>query len=787
MILPASPKLTDHAMTHAQFVGRLEDARLVSGTGKYASDWNASGQAHAVFLRSDRAHAEIVSLDASAAQKLPGVLGVFTQEDVKKAGFGKFPVAMPPKHRDGRDTWKIQRPILAQGRVLHVGECVAIVVAESTQIAMDALELIQIEYKDLPAVADPVAALEPQAPLIHPEVPGNVFLDWEVGDAASTDAAFAKAAHKVTLRVYNNRVVANPLEPRSCMAEHDDAADVTTLHCPTQGVHAQLNLLSAATGLPTSRMNIVVRDVGGGFGARSNMYPEYAAVFMAARLLKRPVKWTGTRSEVFLNEVHARDCVQVGELALDKDMKFLAMRFDFIQALGGYSAPLGANTSTMSATTCLTGEYDVPAAYHRTRIVVTNTMSTAAYRGAGRPLMSYIVERLVDQAAVELKIDPVELRRRNVVPAERIPYKMVHGFTYDSGDFKAVLDKAVIKSDWAGFDKRAADSARRGKLRGRGLAAFIEASGAGREADNVVVRIEPDGKIALYAAAQSQGQSHETTFAQIVSERTGIPMDRLVVKSGDGTRIAGTSAGGSKTMVGAGSLFSIAAKEMVDKGNKLAAKALEAAEQDVEFDHGEFKVKGTDRRISMVQLIDQHKDDPSHPLDAHSTGTSNMTFPNSCHVCELEVDPDTGVIDILAYSGVDDAGLVINHTIVEGQMHGGIAQGAGQVLGEHCIYDRETGQLITGSFMDYHMPRASDFVEPQLEDLPTFTKTNVLGVKGVGEAGVTGALPTVMNAVMDALRRGGVTHFDMPATPQRVWQALQEAKAGRPRALSVQN
>ncbi len=773
-------------MTHAQFVGRLEDPRLLSGKGTYASDWNYPGQAYAVFLRADRPHAQIVSIDSSAALKLPGVLGVFTHEDVTKAGFTQIPVVMPPKHRDGRPTWKAQRPILAQGRVRHVGECVACVVAESTQIAMDALELIAVEYHDLPMVVDPVEALEPQAPVVYPEVAGNLFLDWEVGDAAKTDEAFAKAAHKVTLRVYNNRVVANPMEPRSCAAVHDEAADVTTLHCPSQGVHAQIGLLASASGLPAAKLNVVVKDVGGGFGARSTLYPEYVAVFLAARLLKRPVKWNGTRSEVFLNEVHARDCVQVGDLALDRDLKFLAMRFDFIQSLGAYSAPQGSNAATVSATTCLTGQYDVPAAYQRTRIAITNTMSTAAYRGSGRPLMSYIVERLVDQAAVELKIDPVELRRRNLVPAARMPYKLVHGFTYDSGDFPAVLEKAAKKADWTGFDKRAADSARRGKLRGHGIAAFIEASGAGRETDNVMLRVEPDGNIALYAAAQSQGQSHETTFAQIVSERTGIPMERLVLKSGDGTRIAGTSAGGSKTMVGAGSLFSVAAKEMVDKGQKLAAQALEASEQDVEFDHGEYRIKGTDRRISLVELIDRHKNDDTHPLDTNSAGNSAMTFPNSCHVCELEVDPDTGVIDILAYSGVDDAGLIINHQVVEGQMHGGIVQGAGQVLEEYCIYDRETGQLLTGSFMDYAMPRASGYLEPQLEDLPTYTKTNVLGVKGVGEAGVTGALPTVMNAIMDAMRRGGVTHFDMPATPQRVWSALQAAKAGKPRALSIQ-
>jgi carbon-monoxide dehydrogenase large subunit len=772
-------------MTHAQFVGRLEDARLLTGAGRYASDWNYPGQLHAAFLRSDQAHADIVSFNAEAARKLPGVVAVLTHEDVKKAGFGAIPVNMPPKHRDGRPTWKAQRPVLAEGRVRHVGECVACVVADSHQIALDALELIEIEYRDLPAVAQPAAALEPGAPQIHPEVAGNLFLDWEIGNAAKTEAAFAAAAHRVSIKVYNNRVIAQPMEPRSCVATHDEAADLTVLHCPTQGVHMQLTLLVNATGLKREQLNIVAQDVGGGFGARSTLYPEYVAVVMAARLLKRPVKWTGVRSEVFLYDVHARDCVQTGELALDKDFKFLAMRFDFIQALGAYSAPQGSNTSTVSATICLTGEYDVPAAYHRTRLAVTNTMSTAAYRGAGRPLMSYIVERLVDQAAQELKIDPIELRRRNLVPANRIPYEQAHGIAYDSGDFKAVMEKALLKADWAGFDKRLDESKKRGKLRGRGIATFIEASGAGRELDNVILRVEPDGTIALYAGAQSQGQSHETTFAQIVSERTGLPMELLRLKSGDGTRIAGTSAGGSKTMVGAGSLFSVAAKEMVGKGAKLAAKALEAPEQDIEFDHGEYRIKGTDRRITLLQLVDRHKNEKPHPLDSTAAGSSTWTFPNSCHICELEVDPDTGNIEILKYSGVDDAGVIINHQVVEGQMHGGIAQGAGQVLAEHCIYDKDSGQLLTGSFMDYPMPRATSFVEPQLEDLPTPTTTNALGVKGVGEAGVTGSLPTVMNAVMDALRRGGVTHFDMPCTPQRVWAALQAAKAGKPRELSI--
>ena len=773
-------------MTQAQFVGRLEDPRLVTGAGRYSADWNYPGQVYAVFLRADRAHAEIRSLNVESARNHPGVVAVLTHEDVTKAGFGPMAVNIPPKHRDGRPVWKPHSPVLAHGRVRYVGELVACVVAKTHEIAMDALELIEVEYEDLPAVVDPAAALEPGAPIIHPEIAGNLALDWEVGDEARTKEAFAKARHIVTLRAYNNRVIAQPMEPRACLAIHDEANDVTTLHCPSQGVHVQLGLLSAATRLPPEKLNVVVKDVGGGFGARSAAYPEYVNLILASRMLKRPVKWQGTRSEVFLNDFHARDCVQTGELALDENLKFLAMRFEFIQGLGAYSAPNGAFPATGSATNCLTGQYDVPTAYYRTRIAITNTAPTAAYRGSGRPLMSYIVERLVDQAAIELKVDPVELRRRNLVPKEKMPYKQVHGITYDCGDFRAVMERALKKADWGGFDKRLAESARRGKLRGRGIATFIEASGGGRAGeDNVLVRFDADGKISLYAGAQAGGQSHETTFAQIVSEVTGLPLERFVVRSGDGTRIAGSSAGGSRTMVGSGSVFHLAALKVVEKGRELAVYALEAPEQDIEFDHGEYRIKDTDRRISMSELLERHRSHSPHPLTTTEKGYYGMTFPNSCHICEVEIDPETGAIEILSYSGVDDAGRIINHQVVEGQMHGGITQGVGQVLLEHAYYDRDTGQLMTGSFMDYAMPRATSCVPIELEDLPTYTKTNPLGVKGVGESGVTGALPTVMNAVMDAMRRGGVTHFDMPCTPSRVWAALQAAQAGDPRALSI--
>ena len=772
-------------MTQAQFVGRLEDPRLVTGRGRYAGDWNYPEQLHAVFLRSDRAHAEIVSINVEYARKHPGVVAVLTHEDVQKAGFGPMPANMP-NHRDGRKAWKPHSPVLAHGRVRYVGELIACVVAQTQHIAMEAVDLIAVDYKDLTVVVDPAAALEPGAPIIHPEISDNLALDWEVGDEARTAEAFASAKHIVTLQAYNNRVIAHPMEPRACLAIHDEANDVTTVHCPSQGVHMQVGSLSSATGLPREKLNVVVRDVGGGFGARSAAYPEYVNLVLAARLLKRPVKWQGTRSEVFLNDFHGRDCVQKGELALDEDFKFLAMRFDFIQALGAYSAPNGVSAATMSATGCLTGQYDVPSAYHRTRITITNTAPTAAYRGSGRPLMSYIVERLVDQAAIELKVDAVELRRRNLVPKEKMPYKLVNDIVYDCGDFRAVMERALKKADWDGFEQRRAESARHGRLRGRGIATFIEASGAGRVGeDNVLVRFDADGKVSLYAGAQASGQSHETTFAQIVSEATGLPMERFVVRSGDGTRIVGSGAGGSRTMAGSGGVFHQAALKIVEKGKQLAVYALEAPEQDIEFEHGEYRIKGTERRISMSELSERYANHSPHPLTTAEKGFFGSTFPNSCHICEVEIEPETGVVKILRYNGVDDAGHIINHQVVEGQMHGGIVQGAGQVLFEHAYCDRDSGQLMSGSFMDYTMPCADTIVQLELEDLPTYTKTNPLGAKGVGESGVTGALPTVMNAVMDALRRGGVTHFDMPCTPSRVWNALQAANAGDPRALSI--
>ncbi len=774
-------------MTHAQFLGRLEDARLLTGSGCYASDWYFPKQAHAVFLRSDHAHAEIVSIDTSAALAMPGVLAVLTHADIAKAGFSDIPVNMPAKHRDGRDTWKPSRPILARDRVRYVGECVACIVAETPQAAQDALEAVQVEFRDLPSVSNAVDALEAKAPQLHEQVPGNLALDFETGNEAATTAAFSKAARTVSINVHNNRVIAQPLEPRACAATYDAGSDMHTLYCCSQGVGNQAALLVGATGLPSAKLSVVAKDVGGGFGARSALYPEYVAVLLAAKLTGRPVKWTGTRSEVFLNDDHARDCTTRGELALDKDGRFLAMRFDFIQNLGAYSSPNGTFPATGSAINCLTGVYDVPAAWIRSRVVLTNTTCTAAYRGSGRPLMSYILERLVDQAAQELQMDPVDLRRRNLVPADRFPYKQVHDIVLDCGDFHGVLDKALAQADWAGFDKRQAESAKNGKLRGRGIATFIEATGAGRSSDDGIVRFDADGTIALYAAAQSGGQGHETTFSQILSDATGLPLERFVLRSGEaGVRVAGNGAGGSRTMVGAGSVFSLAAKEIIEKGRTLAAKSLEAAPEDIDFEHGEYRIKGTDRKISLASLADQHKSEKPHPLDTKAQALFGMTFPNSCHIAEVEIDPDTGEVDVLRYSGIDDAGVIINHQIVEGQMHGGIMQGAGQVLGEHSVYDRESGQLLTGSFMDYPMPRATTFVRPELTDHPVPTKTNPLGVKGVGESGVTGSLPTVMNAIMDALRRGGVRHFDMPATPQRVWRALQEAGHGRPCALSVE-
>ncbi len=763
--------------------GRLEDRRLLTGQGRFISDWNFPNQAYAAFLRSDRAHAEIVSIDCAAALEAPGVLAVLTGADIAEAGYKSIPTNLGVKDRFGEPLKKPPRPVLAQGKVRHVGECVACVVAASPHAAQDAAELIAVEYRELPAVTVARAALEPGAPQLHAELPGNLSFDWVAGDEAATEAAFRSAARVVRLALDNPRIIGNPMEPRACAATYDAASQKYALYACTQGTAGMRGQLVYTMGVPDDKIDVIAEDVGGGFGVRFNMYPEYCAVLLAAKKTGRPVKWTGSRSEVFLSDEQGRDVTSESELALDAQGKFLALRFTYVADLGAYLAPTGPFINTQGVVACLAGVYDVPVACARVKLAVTNKSPGAAYRGAGRPVMSYMLERLVEQAAVELNVDPAELRRRNLVAKQKFPYKSASGLTYDCGDFEGVLADTLAASDWSGFPARRAQSRADGKLRGRGMAAYIEASGGGfAPSDQVELRFGADGGVTMYAVSHSHGQGHETSYAQIASAVLGVPLEHFRLRNGDpAVRLLGNATGGSRSLLGVGSVMQLAAKQAVEKGLALASKDLEAAAADIEFANGAYRIKGTDRTVTLLALAKKYAGTPQ-ALDVKAEGRFGVTYPNGCHVAEVEIEPETGIAEIVKFTAVDDAGNIVNHQIVEGQMQGGITQGAGQVFGEHAVYDPESGQLLTGSFMDYPMPRAGLVGGLTTHEHPVPTASNPLGAKGVGEAGVSGSLPAIMNAVLDALRQAGVEHFDMPATPDRLWRALRAAGAGKPPA-----
>lgn len=752
--------------------GRLEDDRMLTGRGKYVSDWNLPGQAYGHFVRSDRAHADIVSLDAAAALAQPGVIAVFSGEDILGA-LKSLPCALPVKGRGGMELIHPGRPALAQGRVRFTGEPVALVIAESAAAAADAAELVNVEYRDRDAVVKAADAIEPGAALVHDAVPGNIVMDYESGDDAGSKAAFAEAARTIELEVDISRVVGNPMEPRACLAAF--VSEQYHLYACTQGAAIMRNQLSAVLGVPPEQIRVIAEEVGGGFGVRFNVYPEYCAALFAAKKLGRPVKWTGTRSEVFLADEQARDVRAHGALALDSEGKILGMRFDMLANLGAYLAPTGPFINTIGIVNCLSGVYDVPAAYARIRLALTNTAPMAAYRGAGRPVMSYALERLVEHAARELGMDAAEFRRRNFI--RTFPYKIAAGFEYDSGDFEGVMNKALAASDWHNFGNRRDEAKRRGRLRGRGMATYIEATGAGfAPQDQIEMRWGADGGLTLLAPTHNHGQGHETTYAQLVSGVLGIPMEKIKLRTaGADFYITGNATGGSRSLLAVGGVIYLGAHELVKKGMALAAEALEAAQADLEFAAGEYRIKGTDRRISIQSLVAKH---PGQ-MDLAYANKFGACFPNGCHIAEVEITPETGEAQVVSYVACDDAGNIINHQIVEGQVQGGLAQGAGQVFDEVAVYD-EAGQLLTGSFMDYAMPRPGAVAGLKLLEHPVPTKLNPLGAKGVGEAGVTGSLPALMNAVADALREAGVERFEMPATPRRLWEALQPAHRRAP-------
>jgi carbon-monoxide dehydrogenase large subunit len=749
---------------------RVEDFRLITGAGRYASDWNAPGQLYGHFLRADRAHAEIVSVDATKARAAPGVKGVFTGEDAVKAGYTKAPHTMQFVGRNGMKARGPDRPVLAHGKVRFVGEAVALIVADSAGAAQDASELVEIEYRDLKSVTDPEGALEAGAPQLAENVPGNLAWESEVGDEKAVEAAFAAAAHVTKAKVISTRVTASPMEPRACLVAYDAATETYRIHSPMQGITTIRSQLAAYTKVPAEKLVFEVHEVGGGFGQRSAAYPEYAALMIAAKALNAPVKWTGSRTEGFLTDTHGRNMIAHGRLALDKDGKMLAMRIDWIVDLGAYLSP-GAQGHIRNTTNCMTGVYKIPALYASYRIPITNTTPIGAYRGAGRPDIAYAVESLVNQAAAETGMDPAELRKRNFIPVSAFPYTSPTGGSYEIADLPGMLEKALALADWKGFAARRAKSKAAGKLRGIGISTVIENTGLGNAPqDEVEITLDASGTVTAAMVAKTQGHGHETTFGSIIAKVLQIPLEKVkLAQCPPGTQLQGNGTGGSRSTVGAGSVCHIAALKLVEEGKALAALELGLEPSQVAYANGEFSSNLSDRKIKLGDLAKEK------PLSYMADGKFGSTYPNGCHIAEVEVDPETGVTEVVSYCAVDDVGTVINHAIVEGQLHGGVVQGAGQVFGEQVFYDPETGQPLTATFMDYYMPRAGLIPAIRGEEHPTKSTVSPLGVKGVGESGCTASIPVLVAAVTDAVRPLGIKALDMPLTPARVWRAISEA------------
>jgi len=760
---------------------RREDGRFVTGNGRYTDDINVPGQAYAVFIRSDHAHGELLSINAEEVSRQPGVLRVFTGNDLLRAGVG-FIHRIPLKGFDLGRTLDTPRPGLAQGRVRYVGEPVAMVVAETAAQAGDAAAMIDTKIAPLPAVVDVERAIRKGAPCIWPEAPDNIAIRWQSGDPAAVDAAFAGAGHVTRLKLINSRIFANPIEPRAGIAQYDAAADRFTWITPSQGVRYMVRVLcDQVFKLPDDQMHVLTYDVGGAFGSKEQPYPEDVALLHAARVLGRPVKWQGTRAENLLSDNHARDAVIDCALALDADGRFLALRASILASMGAYFGCNGPNGSIRNTPWGMPLVYRTPLVHAEVTAAMTNNAPIGPYRGAGREQASYIVERLVEEAARQMKIDRVDLRRRNLIPAAAIPYKTPSGRLYDSGEFEAVMDKALRLSDWNGFKARAKASAKRGLIRGQGIANFLECVG-GSWHESSHIRFTQDGRVLLVVATQSHGQGHETSFPQVVADRLGVPYDSIELRQGDSADLPaeGFATIGSRSMIMAGSALANTCSIIIEKGRKAAARQLEADEGDIEFSRGTFRVAGTDQAIGLFELAQQvalSSDGlPFTSLDSEGDYIApDMHFPNGCHVCEIEMDPETGTIVVERYTAVDDVGTIINPPIVHGQVHGGVCQGLGQVFMEHCQYS-DDGQFLTGSFMDYAMPRADSIPSIATEFHPVPSPKNPLGVKGSGECGVTGSLPAFMNAVADALARAGASpEIDMPVTPEKVWRALRAA------------
>jgi carbon-monoxide dehydrogenase large subunit len=770
----------------SQPMRRIEDPRLLKGGGRYTDDIALAGAAHGFVLRSPHAAARILSIDTGAARAVPGVLAVITAKEWSEEGLGEIPCVIPLKNSDGTDRAETPRGALAEDRVRHVGDPVAFIVAETPEAAKDGAEAVMVDYEVLPSATDLATAHEPGAPLVWDSVPDNICFDWEAGDKQKAADLITGAAHVTRLTVVNNRIVVASMEVRAATAEYDQAQGKFTLYCGTQGSWLVKGLLAENVfKLPAEKFRVVTPDVGGGFGMKLYLYAEYALVCMAARRLGRPVRWTSERTEAFLSDTHGRDNITLGELALDKDGKFLALRTRNYANMGAYLSTFAPFIPTGAGTKVLASVYGFQAIHARVLGVLTNTVPVDAYRGAGRPESNYLVERLIDAAARELGIDRVELRKRNMVPQSAMPYVTAIGQRYDSGDFAHVLDAALRKADWAGFQARRAESARRGRRRGIGLAYYLEATGGG-PTERAEVRFTGDGMAEVLVGTQSTGQGHETAYAMLTSHELGIPIEKIRIVQGDSDEIpTGGGTGGARSLYSEGQAILLTTATVIEKGKQAASEHLEAAVADIEFTSqgGRFSVVGTDRGVDILSLARIQREraargESATLLDAAEVAEiKSHTYPNGCHIAEVEIAPDTGHIGVPRYIVVDDVGHAINPMIVRGQVHGGVAQGLGQAVLERTAYDKESGQLLSASFMDYALPRAVDLPDIEVDLIEVPCETNPLGVKGAGEAGAVGSPPALMNAIVDALSGDGVRHVDMPATPEAVWKALHGAKA----------
>ena len=767
----------------SQSIPRFEDPKLLTGGGDFIDDDNAHGQLHGVVVRSPHAHADIAGIDATAALASEGVVAVFTGRDYTDAGWGTIPHIGPPvKRRGGANFILPDFYPLAVDRVRMVGEGVAFVIAETATQAKDAADLVVVDYDPLPGSADTASALDDDATILWPDIGNNEALVHEIGDKPATENAFDRADHVIEQRFNINRVLGNAMEMRACLAIHDGRTDHYTLRAPVQHPWLVRKILSATViGVDEFQIRVIAPDVGGSFGIKANVYPEYLMALFAARQSGRPVKWTSERTEGFLSDFHARDNVADAALALDKDGKFLGFRLRNLVNIGAYFSPIGAGPATNNLGT-LSGVYTTPAAYVEVVGVFTNSHPTAPYRGAGRPEAAFIIERMIDIAACELGFNPIDLRRRNIIPADEMPYQTSLTFTYDSGEFEKNMDDALRLADVDGYAARKAQSEADGKLRGLGVANAIERA-APPGVETAEIRFDPSGTVTMLSGTTHQGQGHTTMYTQLLCDRLGLEADQVRVIEGDTDRLAyGTGAGGSRSSAMGTAALVMAADKIVEKGRQIASVVLEAAVDDIEFEDGTYTIAGTDRNVSLADVVRNAFTGANLPegmepgMLAHAAyHGKEPSYPNGCHVCEVEIDPETGMVEVLNYVVVDDFGTILNPLLVHGQVHGGVAQGVGQILLENTVYDAD-GQLLTASFMDYGMPRADNFCNINVQANSVPTATNPLGVKGVGEAGCVGAMPVMMNAVMNALSPLGIRDLDMPASPARVWGAIRDAE-----------